>query len=166
MCKRIFKEETSPVGDIPFYKIGTFGKEADAFISQELYDEYRRKYSFPKNGSVLLSTSGTIGRVVIYDGKPAYFQDSNIVWIDNDEKKVLNKYLYYVYLATEWITTKGGTIERLYNKLIEETEIIFPDISTQEKLISEMESQETIIESNKKLIEIMEIKIEEVLSEI
>lgn len=166
MCKRIFKEETSPVGDIPFYKIGTFGKEADAFISQELYDEYRRKYSFPKNGSVLLSTSGTIGRIVIYDGKPAYFQDSNIVWIDNNEEKVLNKFLYYVYLATEWITTKGGTIERLYNKLIEETEITFPDISTQKKLISEMEYQDTITETNKKLIEIMEKKIEEVLSEI
>jgi type I restriction enzyme S subunit len=25
MCKRIFKEQTSEYGDIPFYKIGTFG---------------------------------------------------------------------------------------------------------------------------------------------
>lgn len=25
MCKRIFKEQTSIDGDIPFYKIGTFG---------------------------------------------------------------------------------------------------------------------------------------------
>ena len=33
MCKRIFKNETSDVGDIPFYKIGTFGGEPDAYIS-------------------------------------------------------------------------------------------------------------------------------------
>ena len=33
MCKRIFNYQTKDNGDIPFYKIGTFGKEPDAFIS-------------------------------------------------------------------------------------------------------------------------------------
>lgn len=41
MCKRIFKEQTSVKGDVPFYKIGTFGGDADAFISQELFEEYK-----------------------------------------------------------------------------------------------------------------------------
>lgn len=36
MCKRIFKEQTNPNNGIPFYKIGTFGKQADAYISREL----------------------------------------------------------------------------------------------------------------------------------
>jgi len=79
MCRRIFNEETLPTGEIPFYKIGSFGKQADAFISKELYSEYRRKFSFPKKGDVLLSASGTIGRRVIYNGEPAYFQDSNML---------------------------------------------------------------------------------------
>ena len=92
MCKRILKKQTSPIGDIPFYKIGTFGKIPNAFISKEVYKEYLSKYSFPKKGDILLSASGTIGRRVIYDGKPAYFQDSNIVWIANNEEKVLNEY--------------------------------------------------------------------------
>lgn len=48
MCKRIFKDQTTAIGEIPFYKIGTFGKEPDAFISKEIYDEFRAKYSFPK----------------------------------------------------------------------------------------------------------------------
>ena len=47
MCKRIFKHQTREVGDIPFYKIGTFGKTPDSFISQELFSEFRSKYSFP-----------------------------------------------------------------------------------------------------------------------
>lgn len=34
MCKRIFKEQTSDEGEVPFYKIGTFGVEPDAFISK------------------------------------------------------------------------------------------------------------------------------------
>ena len=104
MCKRIFKDQTSPVGEIPFYKIGTFGKSADSFIPQDIYKEYRSKYSFPKKGDILLSASGTIGRTVVYDGEDAYFQDSNIIWIDNDENIVINKYLFHIYKIVTWQT--------------------------------------------------------------
>ena len=38
MCKRILKDQTLPVGEIPFYKIGTFGKTANAFIPTELFE--------------------------------------------------------------------------------------------------------------------------------
>lgn len=41
MCKRIMKEQTNNIGGVPFYKIGTFGKVADAYISQELYEDYK-----------------------------------------------------------------------------------------------------------------------------
>ncbi|PDW57341.1 restriction endonuclease subunit S [Helicobacter pylori] len=97
MCKRVMKHQTTRYGEIPFYKIGTFGNTADAFISKKLFLEYKTKYSFPKKGDILISASGTIGRAVIYDGKPAYFQDSNIVWIDNDETLVKNDFLFYAY---------------------------------------------------------------------
>ena len=70
MCKRIFNHETTDKGGIPFYKIGTFGKEPDAFISQELYEDYRKKFSFPKKCDILISAAGTIGRTAIYDGRP------------------------------------------------------------------------------------------------
>ncbi|OVE78615.1 type I restriction endonuclease subunit S, partial [bacterium I07] len=101
MCKRIFKNQTSSVGQIPFYKIGTFGKQPDAFISEEIFNDYRNKFSFPKKGDVLLSASGTIGRRVVYDGEPAYFQDSNIIWLEHDESIVLNKFLYHFYAIVE-----------------------------------------------------------------
>ena len=48
MNKRIFKEQTSESGDIPFYKIGSFGKQADAFISRKLFNEYKKLYPFPQ----------------------------------------------------------------------------------------------------------------------
>jgi len=166
MCKRIFKEQTKNSGDVPFYKIGTFGQKPNAYISQEIYNEYKTKYSHPKKGDILLSTSGTIGKTVIYDGKPAYFQDSNIVWIDNDEKLVLNEYLYHVFQSIQWITTKGGTIERLYNKLIEKVKIPFPSLDIQKKLVAEAEKEQQIINANKQLIKIMEQKISDVLNEI
>lgn len=135
MCKRIFKEETAANGDIPFYKIGTFGKDADAFIPVHIYNEYRSKYPFPKKGDVLISASGTIGRRVRYDGEPAYFQDSNIVWIENDETQVLNDYLYHFYDACEWKSTKGATISRLYNDDLKRIVIAFPKSPEKQKRV-------------------------------
>jgi type I restriction enzyme S subunit len=144
MCKRIFKNETLTSGDIPFYKIGTFGKQPNSYISRKIYDEYRKKYSFPKKGDVLLSASGTIGRRVIYNGEPAYFQDSNIVWIDNDESKVSNKFLYYLYAIIEW-RTEGGTIQRLYNDNLKKIQIPVPPLSEQEHIIAILDKFDALV---------------------
>lgn len=135
MCKRIFKEETSSTGDIPFYKIGTFGKEPDAFIPKERYVEYRKKYPFPQKGDILISASGTIGRRVKYDGEDAYFQDSNIVWIDNDEKQIINDYLYHFYSACDWNPSKGATISRLYNDNLRRIVVRFPKSTVEQRRI-------------------------------
>jgi len=108
MCKRVMKNQTSADGEIPFFKIGTFGKEPNAFITRDLFEEFKGKYNYPKVGEVLISASGTIGRAVIFDGEEAYFQDSNIVWLENDESKVLNKYLYYFYQIANWHVADGG----------------------------------------------------------
>ncbi|WP_454833469.1 restriction endonuclease subunit S [Rahnella aceris] len=126
MCKRILKSQTTSDGEIPFYKIGTFGKKPDAFISRKLFDEFKEKYSYPKVGEILISASGTIGRTVIFDGKDSYFQDSNIVWIENDEKIILNKYLYYFYQIAKWGVSEGGTIQRLYNENIRKLAVPVP----------------------------------------
>lgn len=134
MCKRIMKNQTNTTSGVPFYKIGTFGKVADAYISNELYEYYKNKYSYPKKGDILMSASGTIGKTVIFDGKPSYFQDSNIVWINNDESKALNKYLYYYYQIIDW-KTEGGTIKRLYNNNLSKTEIPIPSLSEQERIV-------------------------------
>lgn len=136
MCKRILKSQTNTVEGVPFYKIGTFGKKADAYISKETFDEYQSKYNFPKKGDVLISAAGTIGRTVVYDGKPAYFQDSNIVWIDNDESIVLNSYLRYCYELKPWKASEGGTIPRLYNDNIAKAVIAVPSIEEQKCVVS------------------------------
>lgn len=135
MCKRILKHQTSSVGDIPFYKIGTFGKEPDAFISRELFEEYRRLYNYPKQGDVLLSAAGTIGRTVLFDGKDAYFQDSNIVWIENNERKLLNGLLYYIYNKINWVADTG-TIPRIYNDIVRKIFISFPPTKAEQSRIA------------------------------
>lgn len=133
MNKRIFKNQTSEKGDIPFYKIGTFGKEPDAYISRELFDEYKSKYSYPKIGDILISASGSIGRTVEYKGGDEYFQDSNIVWL-NHHGKIDNHFLKQFYNIVTWHGLEGSTIKRLYNSNILNTEIILPILEEQNKI--------------------------------
>lgn len=85
---------------------------------------------------MLISAAGTIGRTVVYDGKPSYFQDSNIVWIDNDESVVLNGYLRYCYELKPWKASEGGTIPRLYNDNIAKAVIAVPSIEEQKRVVS------------------------------
>ena len=151
MCKRILKEETSESGDIPFYKISTFGGIADAFISKDIFEKYRETYSYPKIGDVLISAAGTLGKTVIFDGKPSYFQDSNIVWVDNDEKTVINSFLYYFYQTNPWIKTTGSTINRLYNNDIKNLEISFPDLIKQQSIAAVLSALDKKIALNKQI---------------
>ena len=150
MCKRVFQEETSEKGDVPFYKIGTFGHQADAYISVDKYEQLKRLYRFPKKGDILISAAGTIGRTVIYDGKPAYFQDSNIIWLDHNEKQIINKFLYYVYKRVKW-NTENTTIARLYNDNFNNMTIRFPmSIEEQRAITSALTSMDREIDEKKK----------------
>ena len=124
MCRRIYKDQTSEIGDVPFFKIGTFGGQPDAFISRSLFQDYRKQYPFPSVGTPLISAAGSIGRTVIYQGEEAYFQDSNIVWLDNNEK-LNNVFLNSLYKKIDW-KLEGSTIKRLYNKDILNAEVCVP----------------------------------------
>ena len=143
MCRRIFKEQTQPSGEIPFFKIGTFGQEPDAFISSELFEEYRQKYPYPKQGDILISAAGTIGRTVKFTGENAYFQDSNIVWLRFDESQITSTFLNITYQNIKW-DLEGSTIKRLYNSDLLSAEITVPSLPEQTHLglfFSRLDSQ-------------------------
>lgn len=133
MCKRIFKEQTTTEGVVPFFKIGTFGGNPDAYISRELFEEYKSKFQYPEVGDMLISASGTIGRTVEYTGKDEYFQDSNIVWFKHDNR-IENSFLRYIYQIVKWDGIEGSTIKRLYNDNFLKTKFAMPSVAEQKKL--------------------------------
>lgn len=152
MCKRILKSQTNEQSGIPFYKIATFGGTPSAFIDEGIYIEYKEKYSYPKKGDILISAAGTIGKTVVFDGQDSYFQDSNIVWIENDETKVTNQFLYYFLQTNPFITTNGSTIKRLYNDNLRNTVIPnTPSISEQNKITEVLGSLDKKIQINNQI---------------
>ncbi|SFQ39086.1 type I restriction enzyme, S subunit [Desemzia incerta] len=133
MNKRIFKDETFENGEIPFFKIGTFGGKPDAYITREKFEDYKSKYPYPQVGDILISASGSIGKTIEYKGEEAYYQDSNIVWLKHNGK-LDNLFLKHFYSIVKWNGIEGTTIKRLYNKNILQTTIIVPFIQEQIKI--------------------------------
>lgn len=152
MCKRVMKDQTASTGDVPFYKIGTFGKQADAYINRDLYEEFKSKYSYPQKGDILISAAGTIGRTVVYDGKPAYFQDSNIVWIANDEEIATNEFLNFAYQKVNW-RTDDNTIARLYNDNLRSIKVALPSLPEQQKIADCLSSLDDLIRAEEGRLE-------------
>ena len=148
MNKRIFKDETSETGEVPFYKIGTFGSEPDSFITREKFEEYKSKYPYPEIGDILISASGSIGRTLEYQGEEAYFQDSNIVWLKHDER-LDNSFLKQFYSIVKWERIEGTTIKRLYNKNILETPISLPSQEEQSAIGSLFRTLDDLLASYK-----------------
>ena len=134
MCKRIFKEQTTPIGEVPFYKIGTIGGKPDAYITRTLYDEYRKKYSYPRKGEFLISCAGTVGKCVLYNGEDSYYQDSNIVWLRNNSEDITNEYLYVLVSNVDWSTLNSTTITRIYNDNLRDLSFYIPSVQMQKKI--------------------------------
>ena len=157
-CKRIFKEQTSDEGEIPFFKNGTIGLKADAFISRELFEEFKRLYPYPEIGDILISAVGSVGRTAEYTGKDEYFQDSNVVWLKTDGS-VEKKYLKVFYQVIDWLI-EGSTVKHLYNDNILRSTIVLPKDKTEQKRIGLFfeELDNLITLHQRKLEEIKELK--------
>lgn len=151
-CKRIFKEQTSEQGDIPFYKNGTIGLEPDSYISREVYEEFRRLYPYPEVGDTLISVVGSIGRTAEYTGKDEYFQDSNVVWLKTDGS-INKKFLKVSYQVIKWLI-EGSTVKHLYNDNILKSEIVMPlSQLEQEKIATYFESLDHLITLHQRKLE-------------
>ena len=154
MCKRVMKNQTSPEGEVPFYKIGTFGGEPDAYISRSLFEEYRGRYPYPNKGDLLMSCSGTLGRIVEFDGEDAYFQDSNIAWIANDETRVSNRFLKHWYSTDPWPAPKGGTIGRLYGADVKKMAVPVPLPEVQQDIATKLDAMVALQDNLRRQIEL------------
>ena len=157
MCKRIFANQTSESYEVPFYKIGTIGSTPDTYISRELFEEYRTKYNYPKKSEILITCSGTVGKCIVFNGEDAYFQDSNIVWIDNPNNVVNNIFLYYILSNVDWSRLNSTTIVRIYGDNLRQLKIKYPTEKEQSKIINTLSLLDKKIELQSKKIEALKL---------
>lgn len=166
MCKRILASQTNTEGGVPFYKIGTIGGTPDAYISKELFDDYKAKYNYPHKGEVMITCAGTVGKCVIYDGKDAYYQDSNIVWIDNPYQHISNDFLYHLLANVDWRKLNSTTIIRIYNDDLRNLKLSYPQIEEQKKISHLLSLFDERIATQNKIIDKLQSLIKGISSRI
>ncbi len=86
--------------------------------------------------------------------------------------RVLPEFVYGLIKSSDFINlgrlrmTGTGGLQRVPTEFVKLYQFALPDLKTQDTLVSQIIEEEKIIESNKKLIEIMEKKIENVIESI
>lgn len=174
--KRIFQNEYVSDG-IPFYRTKEVvelneGKQIslELFISKERYEEIKSKFDVPKKGEILLSAVGTIGiSWVISDEREFYFKDGNLLWIKNLQNinpHFLKLYLDYIFSYKLNDLVFGAAYKALTIEKLKELKIPLPPIEIQKKIVSKIEEEQSLVNSNKKLIELFEKKIADKIEEV
>lgn len=167
--KRIFQNEYVNSG-IPFYRTKEIvelykGDEIslELFISEERYNAIKSKFDIPKKGDLLVSAVGTIGIIwVIPDNRKFYFKDGNLIWI-KDLKDIEPSYLKIVLENAFFFRMAELTNGAAYNALtiikLKQLEIPNPPLTIQQEIVTRIEQEQQMVDSNKELIRIFEGKI-------
>ena len=82
----------------------------------------------------MITCAGTVGKCVVYDGEDAYFQDSNIVWIDNPTQYISNGFLFHLLSKVDWRKLNSTTIIRIYNDDLRNLKMSYPRKEEQQKI--------------------------------
>lgn len=137
------------------------------FITKEK-DEKLRKGKLQRE-DILLTTRGTIGNTAYYNKKVAYDNvriNSGMVIFRPNNDKILSEYLYY-FIQSENCQLQfnnivsGAAQPQLPIRDLKFAKIPLPPIETQQKIVSQIEKEQALVNANKELITIYEQKIKD-----
>ena len=164
-----FVQDGFPLVTSKNIKNGTIILDDVNFISKEYYDKINQRSKVDK-GDILMPMIGTIGNPVIVDIEPT-FAIKNVALIKFPSQEVKAKYVLFVLnssLFAKYIeaTKRGGTQNFISLKDIRSFNIPCPAVEIQERIIKEIEEEISIVEQNKRLIDIFKQKIADKISEV
>lgn len=160
---------------INFIKIESISDSGDfiigklAHISEDCHQDLQR--SQLQDADILFSIAGALGRVSVVSKEILPANTNQALAIIRLKDKRMSKYVSF-FLSSDYVLGKIHTLKvgvaqnNISLKQIGELEIPIVSDEVREQLVSEIEDQRKVIESNKKLIVIMENKISDTLSSI
>lgn len=128
-----------------------------------------KKSRLVKEGDFILSNSMSFGRPYIMKTTGCIHDGWLLLRIKNE--KITQDYLYYI-LSSDLIYTKfknsatGSSVNNLNIDLVKKISIPLPPITIQENIVNVIMKEEKLIDSNNKLIEIFENKIQDKITEV
>ncbi len=119
-------------------------------------------------GTIVVSSRATIGRIGVVMNQLATNQGFKNIIIKDKENINSN---FVAFILTKLVghmncMASGGTFKEISKKSFEQLEVILPDIDVQNNLTEIIQSEQTLINSNKKIIRIFERKIKNKLDSV
>lgn len=128
-------------------------REFRFYIDEKKFEELKRFQV--KNGDVVISCSGTVGKVtIIKEDDPKGIISQALLILRVDESKVLPEYLKYFFSSQEGynaiVSRSSGSVQVNISKreVIEQIPISLPTISEQEKIVSILKSIDDKVQTN------------------
>ena len=163
---------TDDPNGLNWIKIGDVN-ENDKYIYQtkeKIKPEGLKKTRMVYEGDFILSNSMSFGR-------PYIMKTSGCIhdgWLLLRPKKdgVFDKdYLYYMLMSSfvynQFVrAAKGGVVNNLNSNIVADTVILLPSIDDQRRIVAKLEAEQDIIDANKRLIDLMQDKINQVMNRI
>lgn len=157
--KRVFEAQWTDSG-VPFYRAREIVKlskgesiDAPIFISEELYNEYSKKYGVPSKGDMMVTAVGTLGVCYIVKSTDRfYFKDGNTLWFKS--KGICDTQFIKDEFATEFVVNqiKGNANAAVVGTYTitnaKKTKVIVPPLTLQQEYVKKIEA----IEKQKELI--------------
>ena len=165
--KRVFANQYVDQG-VPFYRqkeiIEKLNKQDFSdplFISEELYNEIKRKFGIPQKGDLLITAVGALGIPYLVDDANFYFKDGNLIWLKNFNNNVCSNYLYYWIrsdLGQKIMSSRviGSAQAALTIEIVKQIMVDLPPLTIQNKIVEILAIYDHLIENNQKQIKLLE----------
>ncbi len=171
------KEEFSDDGYCLFLSTKNVRKEGFlfddlAFVSKER-DELLRKGKLKRN-DIVLTTRGTIGNIAHYNEKVIFDNiriNSGMLILRVNQNKITAEYLFALlqseYIRNQFVQiTSGSAQPQLPIHSLVSSLIPCPPLNEQIKIVQCIEQEQSLVNSNKKLIELFEQKVKDKINEV
>lgn len=149
-AKRILQSDWKHTG-IPFYRAREVVKLSDCgqvnnelFISEELYEEYKKKYGVPQTNDMLVSAVGTIGATyIVKPGDVFYYKDASVLCLSvfcNINVLYLQLLFKSSFLKRQmYSNSRGTTVDTITIEKASNYIIPLPPFAEQHRIVAEVE---------------------------
>lgn len=151
--KRVMQKDWKTEG-VPFYRAREIVKlsedgfvDNELFITEEMYEEYSKKYGAPVAGDIMVTGVGTLGVCyLVKESDRFYYKDGNTLCFHNkgnvDSRFILECYKM-PFVREQIDANAGGTTVGTYTIMnAKRTKVFFPPMDAQKKFVELVEQSD------------------------
>jgi type I restriction enzyme M protein len=151
-------------------KKGYINENPKEYIAEEDYESWMTR-GLPKTGDVLITTEAPLGNVALVDTTIKFALAQRIINLSPKDNNLIGGYLMYVLLLDELQNSlvnnqSGSTVYGIKASTLKTIKIPLPTLVIQKQIVEKIESERTLVESAKKLIDIYEQKTKETIAKL